>query len=85
MKGRFLLQNWMTSLNPQGALNIHRIDHEHTILTEIGRAIIPSECGQQLSPKYLVLLSDQDAFLWSMGDGELRQLYGPRKQCKWCL
>jgi hypothetical protein len=85
LKGRFLLQDWMTSLNPQGATNIHRINHDETILTDIGRVIIPARCGQQISTKHLALLSDQDAENWALEYSQvLVQKYGKRKYCRWC-
>lgn len=88
LKGRFLQQNWMTSLN-HSALNIHRIDHDNTKLTPwpgtlVLVAIIPSLCGQEISSKWLALLDDQDAYMWTLNHGELYHRYGTRKQCKWC-
>lgn len=83
LKGRFILQNWMTSLSHQ-SLTIHRINHKETQLLDNGQVIIPSSCGQRISEKNLVLLSDDDAYYWSLNHGVFAQKYGPRKQCKWC-
>jgi hypothetical protein len=66
-------------------LNIHRINHDRTILSEAGKVIIPSNCGQQISSKWLALLSEQDVHNWVMGYSQsLIQQYGKRQQCRWC-
>lgn len=87
MKGRFLVQDWMTSTHQQ-AVVIHHIDHENTELRpdSVGNlvAIIPANCGAVLSGKTLALLSEADAFAW-MWERGLHHKYGPRKQCKGCV
>jgi hypothetical protein len=89
LKGRFLLQDWMTSLNHQ-ATNIHRIDHDQTQLmpwrdTLVLAVHIPSKCGATISSKHLALLDEIDVNNWVLGyDLTLIEKYGRRQQCKWC-
>jgi hypothetical protein len=83
---RLIVFDWFTSTN-RSATVIHEVDHEATQLIRQQRFLvlrIVAKCGHSNSPKFLALLTYEDAQKWWLNYGELRQKYGPRERCRWC-
>jgi hypothetical protein len=79
----------MTSTNRAAGV-IHRISHELTTISydEHCRQLVlhvESECLQSTSPKWLMLLTDAQAYEWLCNMGELNHKYGSRTECTWCV
>lgn len=77
----------MTSTNPQAVL-IHRIGEQTTLAYDKRLGVIVlkvvSACLQEYSPKFLMLLTEEQAYKWLRGYGELCDQYGRREECRWC-
>ncbi len=82
---RILTYDFFTSVHQYGS-TIHKIDHKRTelIRQRFLVLVVRAQCGAQVSPKTLALLSEFDMRAWTQGHGELFEKYGRRRACKFC-